>query len=88
MNSHELKTIDELITQALQAQVKDAQPPPRVWRRVRRKAMTWGSRYLPDMPRDWKATLAALIHVDSFFLPSTNSYHDSTIIKVLDLEAV
>jgi hypothetical protein len=85
MNSHELKTIDELITQALQAQVKDADPPPRVWRQIHRKVITWGSRYLPDVPREWKTILATVLHVDSFFLPNTEVYPDSAVVRVLDL---
>ncbi|MBN1177931.1 MAG: hypothetical protein JXD18_01885 [Anaerolineae bacterium] len=89
MNSRETQTIDDLIVQALQAQVKDVQPPSRIWRRVRRRAMTWCVCRKPESSPGLKVNLAAMFHVESPFFPSTGRIrNDSVTMRMLELRLV
>lgn len=56
MSSHEsfpLEALDLLIVEALQAEVGDAEPSPRVWERIRLGAKAWAARQRLRRARYW-----------------------------------
>ncbi len=72
MNSRDplaVQVIDLLITQALRTQTKDAQPPPHVWPRIRRRAKAWTARRQSSIYLTWSSVVACVFH-DAVFSPN------------------
>ncbi len=75
MSSHEFfrsHPVDRLIAEALRAEVEGARPSPRVWERIRRRALAWAARHRPSPRWNWGAELARTPETEIFLLPPTS----------------
>jgi len=61
------RSLDLLITEALQAQVGDMGPSPYVWRRIRRQAESWAAHHRPGFTRPRNPVSVFLSRADVFF---------------------
>lgn len=62
-----LQGTDLLIRQALQAQVEGAEPSPRVWERIRRRARAWAARQRSRSAWGWNAALVRMSQAETAF---------------------